>query len=56
MVLATIKTTRISNGHSVESLPAGVLDFKIQHRIGKLNSGIKEMFGLDQAFIRLGLD
>ena len=56
VVLATFKTTRISNGHSVENLPAGVLDFKIQHRFGKLNSGIKEMFGLDQAFIRLGLD
>lgn len=56
VVLATFKTTRISNGHSVETLPAGVLDFKIQHRFGTLNSGLKEFFGMDQAFIRLGLD
>jgi hypothetical protein len=55
-VIATFKTTRISNGHSVETLPAGVLDFKIQHRFGTFTSGIDEFFGLDQAFIRLGLD
>ncbi len=54
--IATFKTTRISNGHSVEVLPAGILDFKIQHRFGTLNSGMKEFFGLDQAVIRLGLD
>lgn len=54
--IATFKTTRISNGHSVEVLPAGVLDVKIQHRFGTINSGVKELFGLDQAVIRLGLD
>lgn len=54
--IATFKTTRISNGHSVEVLPAGILDFKIQHRFGTVNSGMKEFFGLDQAVIRLGLD
>jgi hypothetical protein len=54
--IATFKTTRISNGHSVEVLPAGILDVKIQHRFGTINSGIKEFFGLDQAVIRLGLD
>jgi Membrane bound beta barrel domain (DUF5777) len=55
-IIATFKTTRISNGHSVEVLPAGVLDVKIQHRFGTINSGMKEFFGLDQAVIRLGLD
>lgn len=55
-VIATFKTTRISNGHSVETLPAGVLDVKIQHRFGTFSSGMKEFFGLDQAFIRLGVD
>lgn len=55
-VMATFKTTRISNGHSVETLPAGVLDVKIQHRFGTFSSGIDELFGLDQAFIRLGMD
>lgn len=56
LVIATFKTTRIGNGHSVEVLPTGVLDFKINHRFGTLNSGAKQFFGLDQAMIRLGLD
>jgi len=53
---ATFKTTRLINGHSVENVAAGVLDFRISHRFGFLNSGAYEFFGLDQAFIRLGLD
>ncbi len=53
---ATFKTTRIVNGHSVENVAGGVLDFRISHRFGFLNSGIDEFFGLDQATMRLGLD
>ncbi len=55
-VISTFKSTRIVNGQSVEVLPAGVLDVKIQHRFGTLSSGIQEFFGLDQAMIRLGMD
>jgi len=55
-ILNTFLTTRISNGHSVETLPAGVMDVKIQHRFGTLNSGIGQLFGLDQATIRIGAD
>lgn len=53
---AAFKTTRIINSHSLENTSLGVLDVKISHRFGFLNSGYYEIFGLDQASIRLGLD
>lgn len=55
-VLATFKSTRVQNGHSVETLPAKVLDIKIQHRFGYISDGWEEFFGLDNATIRLGAD
>lgn len=53
---ATFKATRLSNGHSVETLAGGVLDVRISHRFGYLNTGIEELFGLDQATTRLALE
>lgn len=53
---ASFKTTRIINSQSSENVAEGVLDFKISHRFGRLNEGISELYGLDQATIRLGLD
>ncbi|NNF01156.1 MAG: hypothetical protein HKN22_00585 [Bacteroidia bacterium] len=53
---ASFKTTRVINAHSLESTSPGVLDLKIQHRFGFVNGGIKELYGLDQASIRIGLD
>jgi hypothetical protein len=53
---ATFKTTRLINAHSIEQLAGGVLDVKISHRFGTLNSGWYELFGLDNASIRLGAD
>ncbi len=53
---ATFKTTRIINGHSIENVAQGVLDLRISHRFGYINGGIYELFGLDQATMRLGLD
>ncbi len=50
------KSSRVIMSHSMEMLRPGVLDFRILHRFGNLNQGIKELFGLDQATIRLGLD
>lgn len=55
-VTATFKATRLSNGHSVETLAGGVLDVRISHRFGYLNSGIVDLFGLDQAITRLALE
>jgi hypothetical protein len=53
---ATFKTTRLINGHTVENAGKGVLDVKISHRFGKVNAGVYELFGLDNATMRMGLD
>jgi opacity protein-like surface antigen len=53
---ATFKTSRVVYGQSVESPAAGNLLFLIQHNFGELNSGAYELFGLDRATIRLGLE
>lgn len=50
------KSTRVVMGQSMEMLGAGVLDFRILHRFGPVKGGIKEMFGLDQATMRMGFD
>ena len=55
-VYASFKTTRIINSHSIENTAAGVLDFRISHRFGSVQNGFYDLFGLDQATIRLGLD
>jgi hypothetical protein len=54
--IATFKGTRLVNGHSVETKNGGTLEFIFAHRFGKLNEGLYEMYGLDQAYVRLGLD
>jgi hypothetical protein len=53
---ASFKTNRVINLHSLENTAAGVFDFKISHRFGTLNQGAYDIFGLDQATIRLGGD
>jgi len=53
---ATFKTTRLVNGHSIENVGSGILDLKINHRFGYLNSGAYNLFGLDNATMRMGLD
>jgi hypothetical protein len=50
------KSPRVINGHSMESLGKGVLDFRILHRFGAIKDGYKELFGLDQASMRMGFD
>lgn len=53
---ASFKTNRVINLHSLENTSKGVLDVKISHRFGFLNGGPYELFGLDQATIRIGMD
>ena len=53
---ATFKTTRLINGHTVENVGKGVLDFKISHRFGKVNGGGYDLFGLDNATMRMDFD
>lgn len=55
-VNASFKTTRVINVQSLENVGNGVLDLKISHRFGRLNSGAYELWGLDQADMRIGLD
>jgi hypothetical protein len=53
---ATFKSTRIMNGHSIERMPTGQLDFRISHRFGTINSGAYQFFGLDLANIHFSLE
>jgi len=53
---ATFKGTRLANGHTTETKNAGSLEFIFAHRFGAINGGWYEMYGLDEALVRLGLD
>lgn len=55
-VISTFNGTRIINGHSVETRRKGNLDVIFMHRFGKINSGAYELWGLDDAWIRLGAE
>lgn len=54
--IATFKSTRLINGHSIETRTQQVLEFVISHRFGRVNSGVDELFGLDASTIRFGLE
>ena len=56
VVTNTFKATQIVNLPTVESPAQRTLQFLIMHRFGKLNNGAYELFGLDNASIRFGLD
>ncbi|MCX8473389.1 MAG: DUF5777 family beta-barrel protein [Sediminibacterium sp.] len=56
IVTKAFKSTRIINSQSAEFLGKGILDFRILHRFGSISSGPYNFYGLDNAFIRLGLD
>jgi hypothetical protein len=53
---ATFKGTRLINGHSIETRKKGALDFIISHRFGTIDGGSYELYGLDNATIRFGLE
>jgi hypothetical protein len=55
-ITGTFKSTRVINAHSTEMLHKGDLDFRIMHRFGPVNSGIKQFFGLDNASMRMSFD
>lgn len=50
------KSSRVVMGHSIEMIGKGVLDFRILHRFGMFKDGISQLFGLDQASMRMGFD
>jgi hypothetical protein len=55
--IATFKSTRLINMHTIETTGPRTLDFRISHRFGAVNSGAYNFWGLDgPANIRLGLE
>ena len=50
------KSSRVINGHSIEFIGKGVMDVRILHRFGTVNNGLKDLFGFDQANMRMGFD
>jgi len=55
-ISSTFKGVKIVNSQSVELVHKGDLLFLIQHRFGTLNSGAYNLYGLDNAQVRFGLD
>jgi hypothetical protein len=53
---ATFKGTRLINGHSIETVKKKHLDFMINHRFGRLNDGLYNLFGLDYASARFSFE
>lgn len=53
---ATFKTTRIITSRSIELPAPGEMQFVISHRFGRVNSGWRDFFGLDQANMRFGFE
>ena len=53
---ATFKGTRVVNGQSVETKRKGELEFIFSHRFGRINEGSYTLWGLDDAYVRLGLE
>ncbi len=56
IVKNAFKSPRVINGHSMEFLRPGTMDFRILHRFGQLDQGYENFFGLDQASMRMGFD
>src|SRR5512135_746117 len=55
-VTETFLSTRIINGHSVETIRKKQLDFRVSHRFGQLNEGIDQFYGLDHGVTHLALE
>jgi Membrane bound beta barrel domain (DUF5777) len=52
----SFKTNRIINMHSLENTAGGVMDVKISHRFGTVDESFYNLFGLDVATQRIGVD
>lgn len=55
-VQGTFGGTHLINGESTETIDKRVWAFIISHRFGALNTGWRDIFGLDQASIRFGIE
>ena len=52
----SFKTDRVINLHSLEITAPGVMDVKISHRFNYIDNGAYDLFGLDNAQQRIGID
>lgn len=50
------KSSRVIMSQSMEIIRPGVMDLRILHRFGNINGGAYQLFGLDNATMRLGFD
>lgn len=55
-ITGAFKSTRVINAHSIEMLHKRNLDFRIMHRFSPVSTGIKELYGLDHASMRISFD
>src|SRR3954463_16743599 len=55
-ITGAFKSSRVINGQSMEFIGKNVMDFRILHRFGPVNTGAKNFWGLDEANMRLGFD
>ncbi len=55
-ISSTFKGSRLINGQTIETRYKGELEFIFAHRFGPMNGGLYELYGLDQAYVRIGLE
>lgn len=53
---ATFKGTRLINGQTNETMAKKHMNFWIQHRFGRVNTGFNGFWGLDESRVRIGFD
>jgi len=52
----TFENTKVVNLQSMETVESGILELRISHKFGKVSGGIYDLFGLDDATMRIALD
>lgn len=56
LITSTFKGSRLVNGQTVETRGKGELEFIFSHRFGAMSLGSYNLYGLDIAHVRLGLE
>ncbi len=54
--MGTFYSTRILNGHSVQMMPKGGLDFRVHHRFDNINTGFNRFWGIDGSYSYMSLE
>ena len=54
--LSTFKSIRLINSHTIKNPEKNKMYMLISHRFGEISQGFSQMFGLDNATIRLGFE